>query len=333
MSDILIIQTAFAGDLILTTPLIEETARCFQGSRIDVLCIPSTADLLANNPAVRDLIVYDKRNRKPGLFPLMNQIRKKKYTLCLSPHRSFRSAILARASGAPVRVAFDTASGAFLYTATATYRQNEHEAVRNLSLLRRAECAPVLDTSPRLYPSEHDAQSAAALLPDTGRPHVCVAPGSVWATKRWTEEGFAAIVRHFAVAYTVVLIGGKEDHALCERIITRSGAAAVNAAGALSLLGSAAMIRSAGVLISNDSAPVHIASAVGTPVVEIFGATVPAFGFTPVGVPFRIVEHNELECRPCGIHGGKECPIATFVCMKDLRAERVVDAAEELLQV
>lgn len=331
MRDVLIIQTAFAGDLILTTPLISETKRCIPEARIDVLCIPSTADLLLQHPAVHDRIVYDKRQRKPGLLAVMNILRSKNYALCFSPHRSLRSALLARSSGAPVRIAFDTSAASFLYTSTAEYRQDLHEIRRNLSLLENAGYHPDMNTAPRLYPSGEDTAAARALLPDHSAPIVCIAPGSVWATKRWTEEGFAEITSHFSRTYTVVLVGGKADRDLCDRIITRAGVAAVNAAGALSLLGSAAMIGKSDVLISNDSAPVHMASGVDTPVVEIFGATVPGFGFTPFNVSHRIVQREGLDCKPCGIHGGEQCPIKTFACMKELSAGEVITAAEELL--
>jgi heptosyltransferase-2 len=153
----------------------------------------------------------------------------------------------------------------------------------------------------------------------------------VWATKRWTEEGFAELGRAFAEGFRIVLVGGPDDAALCERIAAALPTGAVNAAGALSFLASAALIWKARVLVSNDSAPVHVASAMGTPVVEIFGATAPAFGFTPYEVPHRIVERSDLACKPCAIHGGAHCPIKTFDCMRGLSADNVIQAVRALL--
>jgi heptosyltransferase-2 len=346
---ILIIQTAFAGDLILTTPLIEEVASLYPGVPVDVLCIPSTADLLANHPLIRHRILYDKRKGEPKLGILLRALARERYALCLSPHRSFRSALLAFATRAPRRISFDSSAASWLYTATVPYMQSWHEVDRNRSLLTRGQKPEPAVCRPRLIPSEADRATITALQRQhaaVDRPYVCIAPGSVWATKRWTEEGFTNVARYFSSTRTVYLLGGREDRDLCGRIADHAIGSSdpvdsgeqltddpriVNTAGELGFLASAVLVEGAGVLISNDSAPVHLASAMGTPVVEIYGATAPQYGFSPYGVPYRIVQHENLDCRPCAIHGGDECPIGTFVCMKELGEERVIRAAEELL--
>jgi heptosyltransferase-2 len=161
---------------------------------------------------------------------------------------------------------------------------------------------------------------------------IAVAPGSVWATKRWTPGGFTDLVREIATTHDVVLIGGGGDRELCAGIATRAGAAGVaNTAGELPFLASAALLGHAAALVSNDSAPVHLASAMGTPVVEIYGATGPQFGFTPWQVPHRIVQLEGLPCKPCRIHGSDACPIGTFECMEQLPARRVLEALQALL--
>ncbi len=349
---ILIIQTAFAGDLILTTPLIQEAARVHPGVPIDVLCIPSTAALLANHPGVRRCIVYDKRKGNPKLLVLLRALARERYALCLCPHRSFRSAVLARATRAPRRICFDRSAAPWLFTETVPYAASLHEVDRNRSLLTGGRMPVPAVLPPRLFPSTSDRDSVAALLRRyaPGGEYICIAPGSVWATKRWTEEGFAQLARHFAFTHTVFLVGGEEDRALCARIAAHSDAAhsdaahsgsssedtpagsrrIVNLAGELGFLAAAALIEGASVLVSNDSAPVHLASAMAAPVVEIYGATVPAFGFSPYDVPHRIVQREDLDCRPCAIHGGAKCPIRTFACMRGLEAGRVIEAAEEL---
>lgn len=352
---ILVIQTAFAGDLVLTTPLIEETALLYPGAPIDVLCIPSTAALMSGNPMIRRCIAYDKRRRSPSLPALMRQLAREKYGLCLCPHRSLRSALLARATGAARRVAFDRSAGRLLFTETVVYRQSWHEVDRNRALLTGGRAPQPLQRRPHLYPSSEDRRAAEQLLVGGGaRPYLCIAPGSVWATKRWTEEGFAAVARHFRHSHRIILIGGAEDRPLCEKIMELAAAAPdeaavpsvvqgaseveapsdgdiINAAGMLGFLASAALIEGAAVLISNDSAPVHLASAMGTPVVEIYGATDASYGFSPYGVPHRLVQREDLDCRPCAIHGGNACPIGTFVCMRGLLADQVIRAAAELI--
>ncbi|MBN1448898.1 MAG: glycosyltransferase family 9 protein [Bacteroidetes bacterium] len=333
MRKILIIQTAFAGDMILTTPLLTEAARCHPGAEIDVLCIPATVGLLENHPAVSHCIIYDKREGKPSLTALMRLLHRASYDLCISPHRSLRSALLAWSTRAPRRVTFDRSTGAELYTHRIRYDPHVHEVTRNLQLLAAAGCSPREFVAPSLHPDVEDCSAVDAILAAAaGRPYVCLAPGSVWATKRWIEEGFAAVARALSTTHVVVFIGGQGDRDLCTRIEGIAGIEAINTAGTLSLLASAACIGGAALLVSNDSAPVHMASAMGTPVVEIFGATVPEFGFTPYGVKHRIVQREGLACKPCTIHGGQTCPIATFACMRDLPASDVLAAAHELLQ-
>jgi heptosyltransferase-2 len=162
---------------------------------------------------------------------------------------------------------------------------------------------------------------------------VAVAPGSVWNTKRWPADRFADLVRRLnAARLPVVLVGGKDDVPLCDEIARAAGHPAVlNVAGRLSLLQSAELIRRCRLVVSNDSAPMHLAVAMRVPVVAIFGATVPSFGFSPAGPRDVVVETGGLSCRPCGIHGGKRCPVGTFECMLAIDTARVFDRVAALL--
>ncbi len=331
---VLVIQTAFAGDLILTLPLIQELKERSHDAEIHVLCIPSTVSLLDNHPDIGVAHVYDKRAKEPGMLTLSRTLRNERFDLCLSPHRSLRSAILAFASRARDRISFDNSSGRFLYTELVPYQKGSHEIHRNVALLEPLGWKPGNPSPPRLYPGEKEKHSVDKFLRDNGctHPFICIAPGSVWATKRWTPEGFVESIKSFAKNYAVVLVGGQEDEALCESIRGQVPAGnCFSAAGMLRFLESAELIRRSALLISNDSAPVHIASAVGTPVVEIFGATAPEFGFTAYGVSHEIVQVEGLTCKPCRIHGGHSCPVRTFDCMKKLEPSRVIEAARRVL--
>ncbi len=331
---ILVIQTAFAGDLILATPMIEELARSRPDAEIDVLCIPSTAGLLANNPHIRTLIVYQKRAGVRETRRVLREIRRNWYTHCIVPHRSFRSAMLARRSGARVRITFDASTASFLSTVQVPYQPGSHEAERNLSLLTALEIQYNPRAQARLYPSSSDYEMVRTLLAShQAESYACIAPGSVWATKRWTEEGFTETARALASGMHVFLTGGAGDADLCSRIEAAVGTPRViSVAGRMSWLETAALIGGSRVVISNDSAPVHVAAAMQTPVVEIYGATTPDFGFSPWQTPHRIVQRMGLSCRPCGIHGGNTCPIRTFVCMNELPASEVIEAARELIE-
>ncbi|MCB2205471.1 glycosyltransferase family 9 protein [bacterium] len=332
MPEALVIQTAFAGDLILTTPLIEAVATCADGNVVDVLCIPGTAPLLENNPHVREILPYDKKTGRPGLLGMMQQLSRRGYDLCISPHRSMRSAMLARASRAKQRISFDRSAGGPLYTQRIPYERSAHEVDRNLSLLHSMDCTLPAILRPALYPADAHREEVVKFFNPEDAPFLVLAPGSVWATKRWTTEGFASLADAMRDRYRIALIGGRGDEALCREISeTLPPGDQVNLAGKLSFLASAYLIEQARMLVSNDSAPVHIASAMGTPVVEIYGATSPAYGFTPYAVPHRIVQREDLPCKPCAIHGGDHCPIQTFVCMRELSSTTVQQAVEDLL--
>ena len=215
------------------------------------------------------------------------------------------------------------------------YDETAHEVERNLSLLEAIGYQPKPVAAPRLYPGSRDTTSVGEVLKDIPGelPIICVAPGSVWATKRWTEEGFIALVKALKEEAAVCLIGGPGDANICAAIADAVPSERVLAlSGKLSFLASAALVGRSALVISNDSAPVHIASAMSTPVVEIYGATSPGFGFTPWQVPHRIVQRGDLDCKPCAIHGGDACPISTFECMKGLSPDAVISAALELLR-
>lgn len=329
---ILVIQTAFIGDVILTLPLVQALKEFFAQSAIDIVVVPRSAEVCSNHPAVSSIIRFDKGGSAKGVGGLLRTargLRNTGYDLALIPHRSLRSAALAFLAGIPLRVGFDRSAGRFLFTSTVRYDGDVHEIERNLSLLSAYGIETPAKILPRVYPGPAEKDAVDRLLSaERVRPGalIAIAPGTVWNTKRWLKERFAALAAmSIAEGKNVVLVGGKDDVSLCEEIAAKVGGEKVlNATGKLSLLGSAELLRRCALLVSNDSAPMHLAVAVGTPVVAIFGATVPEFGFSPAGVHDEVVEVRGLSCRPCSSHGGDECPIKTFDCMLNITPERVM---------
>ena len=332
-SRILVFQTAFLGDVILTLPLVQIIHREFPAAEIDVVTTPAAVGILRNHPAVHRTISYDKRGTQRGvrgMWSLASELRGRKYDIALVPHRSFRSAVVTAVAGVPVRVAFATSAGRFLFTDLVPYNNHVHEVDRNLSFLKVFGIALAGKELPSLYPSEEDVAKVTTFLfvNHIGKeePLIAVAPGSVWNTKRWPAERFAGLVRMLVRGgKKVVLVGGGEDERLCREIAESAGGSGINvAAGKLSILQSAELIRRCRFIVTNDSAPMHLAVAMRTPVVAIFGATVPAFGFAPYGERDIVVETEGLTCRPCSIHGGDKCPIGTFECMWKISPETVL---------
>jgi heptosyltransferase-2 len=335
---IIIVQTAFIGDVVLALPLAQVLRKKLSDVQIDFVVIPRTAGLLVNHPAINNVIIFDKRGVDKGVFGLINLSRKLKsenYDVAIVPHRSIRSALLVRMAGCIKRIGFSKSAGKKLFTDIVPYPPSMHEVERNLTLLRKMAIIHNEKEPPQVYPTDNDKEVVDKLLFDEEildtSQLIGVAPGSVWKTKRWMMESYVELVKKLVgTGYTVGLIGGEDDVHLCNMILKSVNMGRVfNTAGKLTLLQSAEMIKRCNVVVSNDSAPIHLAAAVNTPVVAIFGATVPAFGFAPYSDRSVVVETDGLRCRPCSIHGGDECPIKTFDCMKRITADMVFEKVVE----
>jgi heptosyltransferase-2 len=321
----LVIQTSFLGDMVLTTPMLSHLSTL---GEVDVAGTPAATALLANHPAVRRIVVYDKRGRQKGLagfLKLARDLRAERYDRAYLAQGSVRSATLALAAGIRERIGFDTSAGRRFYTTRVPYVEGDHHAKRLVTLAG----ATATDIRPRLYPGAPEIQSVDALLAGHRGPYIGIAPGSVWATKRWPSYDLFA--RAIAKRATVVVIGSRDDHELAAEIINAAGGG-IDATGKLSLLGSAELIRRCAVLVTNESAPQHLASAMNTPTVTIFGPTVPQFGFGPLAERAATVGIDSLACRPCDRHGPVACPLQHWKCMREVDVERVIAAVDAVTQ-
>ena len=318
----LVVQTAFLGDVVLTTPLLSALAE--RHGPVDVVTTPAAAGLLASHPAVREVIRYDKRGTAAGLaglWRLAATLRGRGYDRAYLPHRSWRSAALTLLAGVPERTGFADAPAAITYTARIPRPTSGHEIERLLALAGPREGrAPAVS----LGLTEEDHRAADAWLSDRGVApgFAALAPGSIWGTKRW--PGFPELAAR--LEGSLVVIGGAEDAGLAAAVAARAPGRTHIAAGELSLRHSAALLARARVLVTNDSAPLHLATAVGTPIVALFGPTVPAQGFGPRGPADASLGRDGLACRPCSAHGPRVCPLGHHRCMAELPVETVLAA-------
>ena len=335
---ILIVQTAYPGDVILTTPMVQVLKEKLRQVEISFLAIPRTVELLENNPFVDHIICYDKHGRGKwpwSLWWFSKRLKKMDFDLALLPHRSWRSALLTFFARIPLRVGFDRSPAAILYTQRIPYLTQRHEVERNLALLSVLGISAAKPVPPQIFPTEEDKAQVDQFfqqhqLGDV-KGAVALAPGSVWPTKRWFSDRFAALAKQLAEnGHPIVLIGGPGDQEIGKEIETECKGQVINLIGYLNLRQSAETIRRCRALVSNDSAPAHLGAAVGTPVVAIFGPTVPAFGFYPYGEGHRVIERT-LPCRPCSSHGGKKCPTQTFECMTEITVDEVYQAVQDVL--
>jgi heptosyltransferase-2 len=322
--------------MILTTPLLERLAR--EGA-VHVVATPANAAVLAHHPAVASVIVYDKRNADAGLAGLRRvaaRLRATGATTAYMAQGSWRTAALARWAGV-ASVGFDTSAGRWLYSRRVPYRNDWHHAQRLWGLAddpRAPSVAAPGPLRPSLFPSADDEAQVTALLAaagvESGEPLVALAPGSVWATKRWPSyDALAGALVARLPAARVVVIGAAGDAPLAaaigEAVRQRGGRPVLDATGRLSLLGSAALLARCTLLVTNDSAPLHLASAMNTPTVALFGPTVPSMGFGPLADRQVVLGRHELTCRPCSAHGGQACPLGHWQCMRDVQPSAVTE--------
>jgi heptosyltransferase-2 len=341
MKNFLIIQTAFLGDVILTLPLVQVMKRKFPDSQIDFLAIPSTSEILKNHPDISELIIYDKHGKQKSFLALLhlaNKLRRKRYEAVLCPHRSLRSCLITKFSEASIRVGFDNSALRNCFTDVLPWNFGVHEVERNLFLLMPLSGHEGLSSDvkelPKIFPSDKNIDEAKRFFfeHDIQSPFAVVAPGTRWFTKRYPIEMMVKVVRELTSYFeSVVIVGGTKDKVF-EKNFERISKHVVQAIGKFSIMTSAEIIRHASLLIANDSAPIHIASAFNVPTVAIFGPTVRDFGFTPYHDNSAVVEIEGLSCRPCSIHGGPRCPIRSFKCMKGISPDLVIEKALSLLR-
>ncbi|UFH53916.1 glycosyltransferase family 9 protein [Spirosoma sp. KNUC1025] len=322
----LIIQTAFIGDVILATALIDQLHTAYPNAVLDVLVRKGNEGLLANHPFLNDVLIWHKKGTKyRDLWRLLRIVRARKYDAVLNLQRYSTMGLLTTLSGATFTVGFDKNPLArfFTYQVEHRFETGIHEVDRNTKLLTvlwaggkflPKPAAIQKFPRPKLYPSAADYETVKNYK---NQPYVCMAPMSVWFTKQYPAERWVELIQALPENLTVYLLGAPTDTAACEAIRSSSGRndTVVNLAGQLSLLQSAALQEEAIMNYVNDSAPLHLCSAMNAPTTAIFCSTVPEFGFGPLADVSRVIQTPErLDCKPCNLHGQKACPLGHFKC-------------------
>jgi heptosyltransferase II len=329
---ILIIQTAFLGDVILATALVESLAAAYPMAELHMLVRKGNEGVLEGHPHLTNVWIWHKDRKYKDLLRLRKEVRAAAFDGVICVQRFAGMGWLTAFSGAAIRSGFAKNPFSKLFTHRAKHHlpdpAGKHEVERNQALL--APFPKAQTAMPALVPSE---RARAEALPYQMGAYVCLAPGSVWATKQLPSKTWAdlyKLLKQENPDRAVYLLGGPTDAALAQSILELSGAEAAetaNLCGKLSLMGSAALLKGAERLYANDSGPIHLASAVGCPTTAVFCSTVPAFGFGPLAPNSRVVEEAVgLPCRPCGLHGHKACPQGHFLCGTTIPATSILRA-------
>lgn len=331
MKKILVIQTAFIGDVVLATSLIENLHPQFPEVKIDILVRKGNESLFQAHPFLNQVLVWDKKSNKyQNWVGLLIKIRSSQYDVVINAQRFAATGAWTALSGAKIKIGFDKNPFSFLFTNAVGHQFSEkgqHEIDRNHQLLSSLFVTKV--AMPKLYPTASDE---LAVIHYQQTPYLCIAPASVWFTKQFSSEKWVDLINFLPFKGPIYLIGGPGDKLLCDQILQKiNRKSVVNLAGRLSFLASAALQKKAVLNYVNDSAPMHFASAVNAPVVAIYCSTLPNFGFGPLSDNSFIVQTDmKLTCRPCGIHGKKQCPLKHFDCAKTIKMDQLI---APLLQV
>lgn len=323
---ILVIQTAFIGDVILATALLENLHQGLPDAQIDFLVRKGNEGLFDNHPYLSNVLIWKKKEGKfKSLWQLLKQIRQTEYDWVINLQRFAGTGMLTAFSKAPKTTGFDKNPLSFLFTNKFPHKieNGVHEVARNYELVKNEISGAHL--KPRLYPASGDYDF---VKPYQSKPYLCVAPASVWFTKQYPADGWIRLINQLTGQYQVLLLGGPGDHDLADTIQNQvsSKENVQNLCGKLSFLQSAALMQSSVMNFVNDSAPMHISSAVNASVTAVYCSTVPEFGFGPLSDDAHIVEVLEkLTCRPCGLHGHKTCPEGHFKCAVDIKTEQFLE--------
>lgn len=327
---ILIIQTAFIGDVILATSLIESLGAANSAAVIDILVRKGNESLLQNNPRVNKVLSWEKKQKKYlNLFGVLSEIRQQRYSLVINVQRFASTGFLTAFSKAKVKVGFGKNPFSIAFTKIINHNISEesknHEIHRNHQLIAHLAGISKIAAKPKLYPSDKDFNTINKSI---SGEYVVIAPGSVWFTKQYPKKRWVEVVKRIPSSLKVVFIGGPDEKKLAEEIIVASkNNNCINLCGHFTFMESAAVMQNAKRCLVNDSAPLHIASATNARTTAIFCSTVPAFGFGPLSDDSVIVEVKEkLKCRPCGLHGKKACPLEHFDCGYKININDIINS-------
>ncbi len=327
MKKILVIQTAFIGDVVLATALIEKLIQYFPDAKIDMLVRKGNESLLQNNPHLNNVLIWNKKEGKvANLLKLLKKIKSNKYDKVINLQRFFATGFLTAFSGADEKIGFNKNPLSFLYSTKIPHiiggENPKHETERNNNLI-----APFTDNipaRPKLYPSKNDYDFIAEY---SAISFITITPSSVWFTKQYPITKWIEFINEVPSELKIYLLGGKDNFNDCNEIKEKTKNKNVEIlAGKLSFLQSAALMSKAKMNFVNDSAPLHFASAMNAPVTAVFCSTIPAFGYTPLSDKSFIVETKEnLACRPCGLHGKKACPLGHFKCAYTIETQQLLN--------
>ena len=360
MATNLVIQTAFLGDLLLSIPLLKRIKASHQ-EPLALVCRHGLGEFFLKTKLVDSVFEIQKGDSKSyqKVAAELNLLDLKNIYV---PHQSLRTHLFISKLKSANKVGFATWWNRFFLTDRIKRDSSLPDAIRQQSLLQNSDrelknliknykisenpyqITQSLLSKPPAWSSMslknqviEDKSTWARFLERRGlsakrdKPWVLIFPGSVWATKRWTVDGFGDLAKKLIEKnYEVFLMGAPNEERLCKEVAALAPGTYI-LAGQTTIYESAMMLARAALVIGNDSASMHLATCTETPLISVFGPTVIEFGYRPWSAESYIVQQSDLACRPCGPHGHRECPIKTHACMKGIQSRTVLALANQIL--
>lgn len=345
---ILVIQTAFLGDLLLSIPLLKRIRFNYPKSKIKLICRRGYGHFFKKVGLCDDF--FEVTKDKAGLSDFLEQNQKTTFDMIIAPHKSVRTHFFIRRLKSPLKIGFKNFWNCLFFDQRIDFNKNWPDAIRQISLLKNQDLqlkenleSISQDICP--FATVPDFFNMVLTIDESDKKNVIekyqlkigrvigISPGSVWNTKRWTEIGFIDVINHFLkLNYQVVILGSSDEVDVCKKIFQKfSQSDVVNLAGKTDIFELAAIVSSLNLIFTNDNGSMHMASAMGTPNVAIFGPTTLDLGYQPWSKLAKVVQ-IDLDCRPCGKHGSQVCPLGTHDCMKKLESRLVISSGESLLR-
>ena len=333
IKNILVIKLRYLGDVLLITPCLQAIKENLPRAHVTVVVNKGTEAILSHDPNVNELVVVDRRYFLEGYWVVM-RLRKRQYDLVLDLTDGDRSAIMAKLVNARHRVGYN-AEHRWRGRCYDQIIDGRPDAMHTVSYYLRAIKDIGLDPmeyAPTLSLSSHEEQYANELLIDHGIDHqeqlVMIHPGSRFSAKSWSAERFAAVadrIKGSSLA-RVVFAGSAQERARVKKIQAQMSTTSLSIVGQTTILQLAAVMKQCALFLGNDNGPMHIAAAMGLPVVALFGPTNPKV-WGPWGRGHQVI-FKDFDCRSCFVLG---CQLGSQNCMAQISVEEVMQAIKNSL--
>jgi len=337
---ILVIRLSSLGDIILTTPVLDVLKENYRNSEISFLTKQRYQGLFESDPRVDSVIYFEPEGKDKGISGLLRLIKNlnhQKVDLIVDLHSNLRSSLIRLLVKAKKKVHYrKKLIPRLLMVHLKRWKVKPISTIGNYLKSLGEIAIKAWSRVPRLYSKNENKIWVENFFIENGLAKeeilIGIAPGTRWETKRWDLDKFSSVAKSLSrdLPAKILLVGNKEDQQLIGEIEDHVGKEKIIQAVDLHLDRLIALVERCDLFISNDSGPMHLASALGVPTIGIFGPTSPGLGFSPSGLEDKVFWAG-VECSPCSLHGEKDCVKESRYCMDNIKPEKVIEEAKRIL--